>query len=126
MLDRPNQHEARLSVDVDQVVGANLRKFRMTKGISLNDVGDFIGVSGEQVRKYEDASNRLPISRALKICKLFRIDLMTLLSGAITSDMPGELSHNAMLLAMTHDAIVDPAQQAALRNLARTMAKAED
>lgn len=62
--------------DVDETVGANLKRFRQHRGMTLAALGDILGVTYQQVYKYETGEN--PISAA----KLF--------AGAIVLQVPIE------------------------------------
>lgn len=48
---------------IDLRVGANLRQFRLEAGMSQAEIGARIGVSFQQVQKYENGTNRLAASR---------------------------------------------------------------
>lgn len=48
---------------VDVEVGARLRAFREAAGITQSDLGRAIGVTFQQVQKYETGANRLSSSR---------------------------------------------------------------
>ena len=48
---------------VDRHVGARLRLRRMTQGLTQNDVAETVGVSFQQLQKYERGRNRVSASR---------------------------------------------------------------
>ncbi len=48
---------------IDLIVGNNLRTMRKASGITQQDLGRAIGVSFQQVQKYEIAHNRISASR---------------------------------------------------------------
>ncbi len=52
---------------VDRLVGQNIRIFRTAKGISQTELGNAIGVTFQQVQKYENGVNRVGSSRLAKI-----------------------------------------------------------
>lgn len=54
---------------VDKLVGRNIRIFRTAKGISQTELGNAIGVTFQQVQKYERGFNRVGSSRLAKIAK---------------------------------------------------------
>jgi transcriptional regulator with XRE-family HTH domain len=61
------------------VIARNLREFRKASGMTQKQVGKHLGVSLQQVQKYENASNRLTGGRIIELCKLLDItphDLM--------------------------------------------------
>lgn len=70
--------------DIDKQIGSTIRIFRGTRGISQIQLGKQLGISFQQVQKYENSSNRLSVSRFLRICETLEIDpaeFISLLSG---------------------------------------------
>lgn len=65
---------------VDVYVGRKLRMRRTILGMSQSDLGDSIGISFQQVQKYERGSNRISasklwdFSRALKVTPSYFFD----------------------------------------------------
>jgi transcriptional regulator with XRE-family HTH domain len=53
----------------DVMIGARLRTFRMERGISQEKLGDMIGLTFQQVQKYEKGVNRIGGSRMLQIAR---------------------------------------------------------
>ena len=51
----------------DQHVGARIRMERMVRGLSQTELGKAVGVSYQQVQKYENGKNRLGASRRQQI-----------------------------------------------------------
>lgn len=54
---------------VDQFVGARLRDFRTARGLSQSELAAQIGISFQQLQKYERATNRISSSRLWEICR---------------------------------------------------------
>ena len=48
---------------IDAIVGANLRQLRKRAGLSQTELGDRVGVTFQQIQKYENAKNRMSASR---------------------------------------------------------------
>jgi transcriptional regulator with XRE-family HTH domain len=55
--------------DIDRHVGAQIREQRIAIGMSQETLGGAIGVSFQQVQKYEKGSNRVSASRLWRIGK---------------------------------------------------------
>ena len=51
----------------DVIIGNMLADWRKKLGLSQKDVADKIGISFQQVQKYETAGNRISVSRLLEI-----------------------------------------------------------
>ena len=57
----------------DRIIGKNLRWLRRQRHISQTRLGQGLGVSFQQIQKYEQGENRLSLSLAIKACKVLRI-----------------------------------------------------
>ena len=67
---------------VDRVVGQNIRIFRSAKGMSQTELGDAIGVTFQQVQKYEKGANRVGSSRLAMIAKALSIPVSSLFDNS--------------------------------------------
>jgi transcriptional regulator with XRE-family HTH domain len=54
----------------------------MAHGLSQTDLGNRIGVSFQQVQKYESGGNRLSMGRLTRIAKMFGVSVPYLLEGS--------------------------------------------
>jgi transcriptional regulator with XRE-family HTH domain len=66
---------------VDVTVGSTVREFRIRKGLSQNALGDQIGVSFQQVQKYERGTNRMGSSRLVQISDVLGVTVNDLFRG---------------------------------------------
>jgi transcriptional regulator with XRE-family HTH domain len=60
---------------VDQQVAENIRRFRNERGWSQEQLGEAVGVTFQQIQKYENGKNRITIGRLVMICEVLGIDL---------------------------------------------------
>ena len=58
---------------VDRHVGARIRMQRMVRGVSQKDLGNAVGVSFQQVQKYEKGTNRVSASRLQQIANVLEV-----------------------------------------------------
>ena len=63
----------------DVHVGRRLREARLAKGMTQTDLGVALGVSFQQVQKYEKGMNRIGSSRLWDICKILDVTVVLLL-----------------------------------------------
>jgi transcriptional regulator with XRE-family HTH domain len=56
----------------DVLIGARLRSLRKIAGLSQTQVGDALGVTFQQVQKYENGKNRLSGSRLITVCRTLK------------------------------------------------------
>lgn len=57
----------------DRIIGKNLRWLRRQRHISQTRLGQGLGVSFQQIQKYEQGENRLSLSLAIRACKVLKI-----------------------------------------------------
>jgi transcriptional regulator with XRE-family HTH domain len=62
-------------------VGQNIRMFRLQSGLSQRALGKRIGITGQQILKYETGKNRVGASRLGQIAQVLGVPLWTLFDG---------------------------------------------
>jgi transcriptional regulator with XRE-family HTH domain len=71
----------KLQNPVDTQVGARLRTRRLLLGISQEDLGKAVGVSFQQIQKYEKGTNRIGASRLQKLAHALRVPISYFFQG---------------------------------------------
>lgn len=66
---------------IDVEVGRRIRVQRMARGISQTELGEKIGVTFQQVQKYEKGTNRVGASRLTKVAKVLGVSIGTFFGG---------------------------------------------
>jgi len=61
------KHDQRSTTEFDRLIGQRLRKLRLAKGLTQDGLGKRIGISFQQIQKYENGSNRISASRLNEI-----------------------------------------------------------
>jgi transcriptional regulator with XRE-family HTH domain len=72
---------------VDKHVGARVRMRRMMLSMSQTKLGDALGLTFQQVQKYEKGTNRISASRLQHISQILQIPVSFFFEGAPT--LPG-------------------------------------
>jgi transcriptional regulator with XRE-family HTH domain len=57
---------------LDQEFGQRLRLLRIEREMTQTDIGRHLGVSFQQIQKYERGTNRISASRLIDMCKLLK------------------------------------------------------
>jgi transcriptional regulator with XRE-family HTH domain len=65
---------------LDIALGLAIRVRRHSKGMSQSDLGDAIGVSFQQIQKYERGSNRVSFSTLVRVCEALGCSVPDLIS----------------------------------------------
>lgn len=74
--------------DVDLIVGERLRAARLAKGMRQADLAERVGVSFQQIQKYERGQNRISASRLLAIASALGVAVEQFFQGLGAEDSP--------------------------------------
>jgi transcriptional regulator with XRE-family HTH domain len=115
---------------VDVLVGQNIRICRLQKGLSQTELGERIGVTFQQIQKYEKGANRVGASRLTQIAGVLGIPLPTLFEGtpAAGQAMPDQtartlLTHpHSLRLLQAFDKITSEAMRSAVLQMIESIA----
>ena len=117
---------------IDQHVGARLRLRRTVLGLSQEKVAKAVGVTFQQLQKYEAGQNRISASRLHAVAKLLDIDIPFVFDGVRVGarvetppDREGDvrLNRETLELARNYLRIADPRTRKALFDLIAASAR---
>jgi transcriptional regulator with XRE-family HTH domain len=120
-------HRARAQ-DADRHLAARMRERRIMVGMSQQQIAELIGVTYQQVHKYERGLNRVPASRLYSIAQALGVELGYFYEGLQTAVVPmPPPAQQRMLIDLAHNClnIPVPEHRAAIVALARALAEAE-
>ncbi len=119
--------------EIDRHVGRRIRAYRLLAGVSQIDLGDAIGVSFQQVQKYETGQNRISASRLCQVAARLSVPVHEFFDGIVLlPDGPkctdtGEpdtlelLSDEQALAMLRKTARLHPTQRRAIDNMIDAM-----
>ena len=61
--------------NIDYIVSQNLKKYRLQLGFSQGEIAVAVGVSIQQVRKYENAINRISSGKLFCMASLLKVPI---------------------------------------------------
>ena len=68
----------RASSAVDQYIGARMREGRRALNMTQANLGEKLGVTFQQIQKYEKGRNRVSAARLFEICKALDVTLASM------------------------------------------------
>src|SRR6056297_1605539 len=74
----PNARVTMNTVSIDKSIGARIRMYRKALGLSQTDLAQKIGITFQQVQKYESGANRVAASRLWDISDALGISVLSL------------------------------------------------
>jgi transcriptional regulator with XRE-family HTH domain len=67
---------------IDRLVGSRVRLFRTAQGLSQTSLAQDLGITFQQVQKYENGTNRISASRLFDISRLLGVSVTELYGNA--------------------------------------------
>lgn len=132
-VSQENELKGRMAAWIDRQVGERLRRRRVSHGITQDEVADILGISYQQVQKYESGANRISAGRLYQMARFLNVDIGQLFDG-LDSQIELAESHgnedasttpnrSVIELVRGFNAIDDAAQRNAILTLVRSMAQ---
>ncbi|PZO03839.1 MAG: transcriptional regulator [Alphaproteobacteria bacterium] len=118
MLETGAQPDAEHEFDIR--VGERLRALRRAARLTQTALGNRIGVTFQQVQKYENGSNRMSASRLWLVARCLGVPVSALFSDYDHSDAEGPATDAARLLDAWR--LIDPAHKTPILALIETLA----
>jgi len=66
----------------DREVGLRVRTLRQSRRMSQNDVGERLGITFQQIQKYESGANRIGAGRLQRIAEIFEVPVAVLFGAS--------------------------------------------
>ena len=66
---------------ITQQIGRNLRNLRIVTGLTQTELGEAVGVTFQQVQKYEKGSNRLNAAALCQFAKILDVPFLAFFEG---------------------------------------------
>ncbi len=90
----------------DREVGQRIRAQRLLCNMSQEELGEQLGVTFQQVQKYEKGTNRVAAGRLIRISEVLGIPVSFFLEGALkTTAADGDHADNALSFLKTAGAV---------------------
>lgn len=93
---------------IDIIVGENLRRLRVDAGLSQTELGRHIGVSFQQIQKYENGRNRLAASRLWECAEVLCVPVEAFFVDCRRSTI--DVDSDANPVAFIHALVMSPSR----------------
>lgn len=107
----------------DTIIGAHMKALRQRAGMSQEQTGEVIGVTFQQIQKYEKGTNRISAGKLVTLSKAFGVPLSEFYRGLeeVTLDERGAISLAAVEMGSVFDKL-DEGDQKMVLDLCRKLA----
>jgi len=119
------------TLSIDRFIGEHIRLRRTMLGMTQDDLAAAIGVSYQQIQKYETAANRISAGRLYAISQRLGVEIGYFFddfnkAAGGDGEVPAEIPHGGRMrstidVAQRFAAIADPEVRAAIAGLVRTL-----
>ncbi len=109
----------------DIYAGKMLRRLRICKGLSQNELGQLVKLTFQQIQKYERGENRMSVSRIHQFCQQFKVSPTEFFSEELEPKRQGDTSHDSLRLMRLFAQIHDQAKRAIVITVAEGLADKE-
>jgi transcriptional regulator with XRE-family HTH domain len=118
----------RAARDVDRQVGAHMRERRIMLGLNQQQMAELIGVTPQQLHKYEKGLNRVSAGRLYSIAQALGVEVSYFFEGLQTAGrfVPSPQQRMLLELAGNFLSIPVPEHRTAIVALARALAEGKN
>ncbi|AWI90338.1 transcriptional regulator [Methylobacterium sp. DM1] len=102
-MDIPSTRPKR-ATEQDRIVGLRIQTLRKAKGMSQGELGKAVGVSFQQIQKYENSTNRVGAGRLSKIAEVLRVPVSNFFDGA---DCDAGLEETELFILLSIQGAID-------------------
>ncbi len=113
-------------LEVDKFVGGKIYSLRLAKGLSRQQLSKVIGVTHQQLQKYEKGTNRISVGRLVLIAKALSKDVSYFYEGLESTDQePIMTQHQRMCIEVSRNfmRIESSEHQNAVNTLVKSLSK---
>ena len=124
---KSNWNPQRRAQDIDRYVGARMRERRIMLGLTQQDMANLIGVTYQQVFKYEKGINRISAGRLFTIARTLGVDVGYFFDGLDGARTFKPTPQQRMLIELSRNFVRMESRkhQEAMCSLARALAAPE-
>lgn len=72
--------------EIDVAIGARVRRLRNERGMSQSDIARVLGLTFQQVQKYENGTNRISGSRLVTVAKILKVPVSMIVGENETAE----------------------------------------
>ncbi len=112
--------------EIDVVLGLNIIRYRTETGKTRKELADSIGITHQQMQKYEKGINRVSVARLYDISSVLKVPVTRLLDINIDEQKGLAADNKSLADIMKYiNKITDESKLAAIRNLVKSLVVAE-
>jgi len=100
---------------IDASVGAQVRSLRRQRGLTQTQLGDVLGLTFQQIQKYERGTNRISASRLAMLAEALKVPVSVFFEGCENGETVGDGEEEVRQLVACFEEMPESLQQDFLR-----------
>ncbi|MBI1275227.1 helix-turn-helix domain-containing protein [bacterium] len=123
-MTEPTKTTSRVKV-MDKLIGQRIKQWRISHGYSQKQLAEVIGITYQQLHKYEGGVNRISAGTLADLCQKLNIPISYMFEGILPVSLQegNYQERSAMLMMREYMAIPDPSKRELVCQLVRTLAQ---
>lgn len=89
--------------EIDKQIGSRLRTMRLERGISQHCLGSALGISFQQIQKYERGLNRMGASRIVQLSKFLGVSINDFFQDHTNAAINASTLNNRTIINLVRD-----------------------
>jgi transcriptional regulator with XRE-family HTH domain len=73
----------RRSSEADVILGANIKKYRLMRNLTQSELADSLGITFQQIQKYEKGTNRIATSTLIRLARILDVNYTLLIDPVV-------------------------------------------
>ena len=117
---------------IDEAVGKNLQNMRILRSVSQSELGSQVGVTFQQIQKYEKGVNRISASKLVEMADVLDVAIADFFDGVAAKNKPsaskldfGAVSADTVKLVSAFEAITDKGARRHILHLVRALGRGQ-
>ncbi len=92
----------------DKAIGQRIRQLRRQAGVTQAQLAQKLGISAQQLQKYEKGSNKISASRLILLAEIFDLSVIAFLEGKEETEREGMSDKSVIRLVRLYTRISSP------------------
>lgn len=80
----------------DVEIGKRIRALRLERGLSQTELGNLLGVTFQQIQKYEKGANRVAAGRLQRVAESLEVPITFFYAGSTSADLPANANSDSV------------------------------
>ena len=86
-MDKPRRPAPKSPTTIDRLIGKRIRAEREAAGLGQVALAAELGITFQQIQKYENGKNRVAAARLFEICRILKVPIATMFEERLSKEV---------------------------------------